>query len=256
MSRHEAKAVVVMLAMGAVVIGCARRAPGTDPPAMSAAQHEAAAHAERGRAEIHAAQYDPNATATEESCPDLLGSPACWSWSVNPTKEHLDRAEEHRRLAAEHRAASVALREAEAGACTGISPRDRDESPFDHREDIAAVGPLHGAEPGTPAGPGFESGTERRARLEGAVITFRPVRGMTAQWLQRIVDCHLARAAALGHVVPEMPYCPLVLRGVSATVRAAPDGFAVAIRASDTNTAREVWRRAEALGPAAGPAGR
>lgn len=37
---------------------------------------------------------------------------------------------------------------------------------------------------------------------------------------------------------------------------AAPDGFAVAIRTSDTSAAREVWRRAEALGPAGGPEGR
>jgi hypothetical protein len=70
---------------------------------------------------------------------------------------------------------------------------------------------------------------------------------MTAQWLQRVVDCHLARNAALGHDVPEMPNCPLVPKGVSATVTPTSDGFAIAVRAEDSNTINEISRRANAL---------
>jgi hypothetical protein len=72
-------------------------------------------------------------------------------------------------------------------------------------------------------------------------------RSMTAPWLQRLIDCHLARNAALGHEVPEMPYCPLVPKGVTATVRPTPTGFAVEIRSSDRDTAKEIVRRAEGL---------
>jgi hypothetical protein len=78
-------------------------------------------------------------------------------------------------------------------------------------------------------------------------VTIRAVPGLTAEWLQRVVDCHVARNAALGHVVPEMPYCPLVPKGVHATVSSVHGGFAVAIRADDGEGAQEVLRRAEAL---------
>lgn len=70
---------------------------------------------------------------------------------------------------------------------------------------------------------------------------------MTVPWLQRLVDCHLARNAALGHDVPEMPYCPLVPRGVSARVSAVDRGFAVDVRAEDPATAQEILRRARGL---------
>jgi hypothetical protein len=67
------------------------------------------------------------------------------------------------------------------------------------------------------------------------------------QWLQRLVDCHLARNAALGHDVPEMPYCPLVPKGVTASVAPTTTGFAISVRADDTDTANEVLRRARML---------
>lgn len=90
-------------------------------------------------------------------------------------------------------------------------------------------------------------------RTAGAVVTFRAVPGLTAEWLQRLVDCHLARNAARGHVVPEMPNCPLVPKGAAATVRSTGDGFAVSISSSDDATAREIRARAERLGGARGP---
>jgi hypothetical protein len=56
---------------------------------------------------------------------------------------------------------------------------------------------------------------------------------MTTEWLQRSVDCQLARNAALGHVVPEMPDCPLIPNGVEAHVRSVGNGFAVEIKSND-----------------------
>jgi hypothetical protein len=161
---------------------------------------------------------------------------ACWSSNFNPTAEHLDEAKKHRKMAADHRAASAALQDAEANACAGLSPDDRDMSPFAHRADLAGVEPLFG---GGPYGKG--------AAIEGAVIGFRALPGMTGPLLQRLVNCHLARNAALGHNVPEMPYCALVPKGVRATVAATDTGFAVYVRGDDADTAREVLRRAKLL---------
>ena len=209
---------------------------------MSASQHEAMAASEGKKAELHSARYDPGASVKSERCSRGAaartgGDEGCWTSVTSSTAQHLEDAERHQRMAADHRAASQALRDSEARACVGISVEDRDMSPFEHREDIASVEPLtvNAATRGSSA------------RTVGAVITFRAIPGMTAQWLQRVVDCHLARNAAVGHDVPEMPLCPLVPRNVTAYVNPTASGFAVSVRSDDADTSREVLRRAQAL---------
>lgn len=219
----------------ALAVGCAPRTPGANPHDMSAAQHEKMASEEHAEAEAHSARYDRNPCGAGGS-----GADVCWTQTVSPTKEQLEQAEEHKRRAAEHRAASQALRDAEARACAGIRDEDRNTSPFEHREDIESVEKLYAP----PSG-----GKNSTQRFEGATLTFRAVPGLTAQWLQRVIDCHLARNAALGHDVPEMAYCPLVPKGVTASVTPTRTGFAVAIRGSDNESANEIWRRAQALAP-------
>ncbi len=228
------------LVVAFVALGCARQTPGAKPHEMSAAQHEAMARREQAHAEVHAGRFDAGAREETTYCPERPGKTACWTGMTNPTKEHLEQAEEHRKRAADHRAASQALRDAEARACVGIPDADRDESPFDRRDDITSVDELYSPPSGAK--------TSTR-RLDGATVVFRAVPGMTAQWLQRVIDCHLARNAALGHEVPEMPYCPLVLKGVTASVSPTQAGFAVAIKADSPEVAREVVRRARALAP-------
>src|SRR5690606_22738662 len=125
-------------------MACATTPAGTQPHDMSVEQHdrEAARHAEA--AQSHAEQFDAQAAARTECAPPLTTDSAavCWSSMQNPTAEHLRMAEAHRVEAAGHRAASAALRDAEASACVGIAERDRDMSPFEHVEDIASVEPL------------------------------------------------------------------------------------------------------------------
>ena len=224
---------------------CASTTPGARPHDMSAHQHEREGQAHSGMAETHTGRYDPNATVEQTKCSPSVGRRSadpdtCWTSASNPTAEHLREAQEHRRHAADHRAASAALRDAEARACVGISSHDRDMSPFEHVEDIATVEPLTESS-GTAEVPS--------KRTTGAVVTFRAVPGMTAQWLQRVVDCHLARNASLGHVVPEMPNCPLVPNGIQARVTSGKNGFVVAIQSDDPATAREILTRAERLQP-------
>ncbi len=236
--------------LGLALAACGTTSPGTRPHDMSAAQHEHEAEAHANMGEQHEARYDPDAVTRRDHCRARVGGTArldiggiCWTSVANPTETHLEQAKEHRRLATEHRAASAALREAEARACAGISMEDRDMSPFDHVEEIASVRPLR-EDSGPPKA--------RHKRTAGAIVTFRAVPGMTAEWLQREVDCHLARNASLGHVVPEMPTCPLAPNGAQARVTSTGNGFAVTIRSDDDGAAQDILARAQRLLPGPG----
>ena len=240
----------LVLVAGVVPAACAGTTPGAHPHDMSTAAHERQAGEHAAAGEQHASKYDPKAEGDRTSCTPA-GRPGanatavegiCWSSVENPTESHLYEARGHKRHAADHRAASAALRDAEARACTGIADADRDMSPFEHRSDIVSVAPLVLSEADSRAKTPAE-------RLLGATVKFRAVPGLSAEWLQRVVDCHLARNAALGHMVPELPDCPLVPAGVLARVSGAGDGFEVAIRAGHPTRARELLTRAQRLAP-------
>lgn len=228
------------LAIAASLFGCATA--GSAPHDMSAAQHAAAAANHDVEASSHATEYQSAARETRARCIAPAASAGvgefCWTSEINPTASHLAEVERHRRMAAEHRASSQALRDAEARACVGLRESERDMSPFAHGEDIATVAPLTVE---------VSQGRVLAPRIVGVTVVFRATPGMTAEWLQRTVDCHLARAASLGHEMPEMPYCPLVPRGASARVSSVGNGFAVAIRGDDEASVAEVRRRAAAL---------
>jgi hypothetical protein len=222
-------------------IGCASD-PGTKPHDASVAQHEAMAQQEEAAAAGHADQHDPDAKAATETC---AGKGGCWTAVSNPTDQHRDDAKRHAELAQKHRAAGKTLTDAEARACEGISEHDRDMSPFYHREDIQSVAPLTEA---------VKAGKGTTQKEVGATVVFKALPGMTAEWLQRVVDCHVARASAVGHEMHEMSYCPLVLKGVKAKVSSAGNGFAIDVSSDDPATAAEIKRRAQALmGAAASP---
>lgn len=215
---------------------------GTGPHEMSAGEHLAASLTEEEAAVAARAGYDPGAWR-QRGCPPIVRGQLlqpCWSSTANPTAWFLEEERFHRELAATHRASSQALREAEASACAGFSDRDRDESPFLHREDILEVRSLQlPREPSRAEEPG----------LLGALVVFGPVPGLGAEALQRLVDCHMARNAALGHDRPEVAFCPLALRDVQASVQPTGGNLAVTITSQDRSTAGEILRRAQALAP-------
>ena len=216
---------------------CGGATPQAQPHDASVEQHEAMAAHEEHQASGHSAQYDPAASKERSSCHDARHrsgevDPFCWTTATNPTAEHERDAERHRKMAADHRAASQALRDAESKACGGLADEDRDMSPFYHRQDIVRVDVLPAKAPGGRPDVG---------------VVFRALPGMTAEGLQRLVDCHIARSAALGHQMPEMDYCPLVPKGVTAKVSSSDATLVVAIHADDPAAADEVARRAKAL---------
>ncbi|MEO8905578.1 MAG: hypothetical protein ABI627_29005 [Polyangiaceae bacterium] len=218
-------------------LGCAAD-PGTRPHDMSAASHEAEAKQEDTASAAHGTQFDPAAESTEQHA-SRGGS---WTSTTNPTKEHDAEAQHHHELAVEHRAASTALTQAETRACVDVSEADRDSSPFSHREDITSVTPLEEK---------VVTGKNSREKLVGATTVFRATPGMTAEWLQRVVDCHVARAASVGHAMPEMDYCPLALNNIeSAKVGSAGDGFSITVRSEDPATAEAILKRSQGLSSA------
>lgn len=211
--------------------GCASTpGKGTAPHAMSAAEHEAMAARDERAATLHSEEV--LLPCSPWPGPDDV----CWTSRAQTTREHQAMAEQYARSAAAHRAASQALRDAEARECSGLSALDRDMDPFVHREDIVAVERLEGG--GT---------AELPPHLQGAAVVFRAVPGMTTQVLQRQVDCHRARMAVLGHDAAEMRHSPLAPRNVTAVVTPRTTGFAVEMRSEHPDTAREILRRAERL---------
>lgn len=219
-----------------IVLGACASNPGAQPQDMSKAQHEQLASQHDKAADTHAAAYDQNATKEVDN--RAYDGSVLFTAKVNPTAEHKADAERHRKLAAEHRAASQALAGAENASCSGVAGADRDTSPFEQRADIVSVAPYErktGTYAAVPMG------------VHGAVVKFRPVQGLTAEYLQRVVNCHLARNATFGFSMPEMSFCPLNVKGARAKVASVGDGFTVTIESDDLEAAKEILRRAQAL---------
>jgi hypothetical protein len=214
---------------------------GTHPQDMSVAEHRAAARNEEAAAEEQLRARETTTCVPLASTRATTQSGiACWTSRSKPTPAEKAQIARNLKLAAEHRAAADALVQAEAQSCTGIDDEDRDVSLFFHREDIVAV------EPATEA-PAPYFGNDSSRKTNGAVIVFRAVPGLTVEWLQHVVNCHIARAAALGYDVPEMADSPLVLKNVQANVSADADTFRIAVTSDDRPTVLEIVRRAEAL---------
>lgn len=232
---------IARFTVAALLVACGAATPGANPTDMSMAEHQAAAQAHDQQAAAHANQYNADASVEQSRCSGASrGSDApCWSVYANPTQAHLDEAERHRKMAADHRSASDALRGAEAQACGGLAETDRDTSPFDRRDDIVSVDDFHVHLSPSKSGP--------NDRIVGASITVRAVPGLTKEYLQRLVSCHLARNASMGFAMPEMAPCPLSVKGATAVVESTSGGFRVDIRSDDTASVAEIRRRAQAL---------
>lgn len=119
------------------------------------------------------------------------------------------------------------LRAAEEQACSGLAEADRDASPFLHRNDIIRVEPIE----------------------RGVRVRIRHVDGLTADWLEHLVECHLARDEVIGPDAPDTKDSPLAVHGATAHVAADAEGYVVEVRSDDSSGAEEIARRARALHP-------
>jgi hypothetical protein len=204
------------LALPLLAAAACAAAPSAPPPNVGQPYQEAPATDQASAATIHAGDITPGASGAE-------GEPS----------------ERHRRMAADHRAASGSLRAAEASACAGLRAADRDTSPFERRASVIGVEDLR-------AHPASVKATQV-STLEGASITLRPEPGMTKEYLQRLVTCHVARNASMNFSMPEMASCPLSVKGASATVESAGSAFRVDIKGDSKDSAEAIVGRARAL---------
>ena len=79
----------------------------------------------------------------------------------------------------------------------------------------------------------------------GVDINVRAQPGMTAQWLARLVECHVASEA--GGDFCTSSECPLGLNRVATSVSATATGFSISLRSGDTTVAREIARRSQLI---------
>jgi hypothetical protein len=98
-----------------------------------------------------------------------------------------------------------------------------------------------------PAYSTVASGNDRAIRLRGARLHMRPELNVSAEALQRTLECHEVRVT-LGDV-PEVADDPYVLRGVwlDIDVDSVGDGLVAAVRVDEFQDARRVLDRARSF---------
>lgn len=236
-----------LLAVSSTVLlaACATPREQTTRPPLSAGQHFAEAERREAQArelEADAAAAERTGVPTQATCGDVAStelitsggerlhvSPPCWAGEASAIRRDRAHAAQLRVEARRHRIQARELVREQERWCAGLPAAELDHSPFDHREDLRSVrAELDGD------------------RLRGARIRFKPVTGLTAEWMRRTLACHQAIAAASGEPEP-LSGCPSVIRGAQVTVTEAPDGLEVVIRADEPVVAQLIYARAEAL---------
>jgi hypothetical protein len=115
---------------------------------------------------------------------------------------------------------------------------------------VFAPDTVEGAEPFYTAAPTGGRGVGGNySRLTGASIKLRAVKGFTAEWLDRALECHSARRV-LGQIpattLPDDPFW-LPDRMVRIEVAATHAGFQVFVRGQSIKDAEEILARANAF---------
>lgn len=83
----------------------------------------------------------------------------------------------------------------------------------------------------------------------GAVVYMLAAPGVTPQWLGHLVECYQARKVSEGNALQARESCPLAEPKSSYAVTATRNGFAVAIRSTDTEAAKRIFDVSERLSP-------
>lgn len=215
-----------------------------DSPAVKDARgemHRAASHTDASVTEREMKQEEKAWRPGTTPCFDaaFLGSPdavsaaqvpsPCWKAILEARPNLKTDAEKARELARDLRGQKEGLKTAEEDACAGLGDMDVALSPFYYADDIVEIGELRHNE-----------------ELSGATATFRAVEGLDKDWMERAVRCHLARAEVICDP-NSSTYCPLVLQGVKAQVKAVDMGVVVMLSSPKPETAREILRRLKAL---------
>ena len=154
----------------------------------------------------------------------------CWDPAEEIAERHRVAAARERQRARAERRVAADLVETELAACRGISPDEVEHSPFAHKKAIAEVIPHR------------EAGVVRGVR-----IVFKPVLGLTANWMQRAIACHRARFERLGEAPTYLSDDPTLVRGATTTVTDHNGRLEVLVVTRDDVAAAVALDRAEGL---------
>ena len=137
-------------------------------------------------------------------------------------------------LAQEHLEAAKRLRNEERAACEGVPDADRLSGPFAQPQRVTNVEVVRD-----------------RVRLPkvflepvGVAVYMKAEPGMTQQWLGRIVACHVAYVAVSGQGERRSP---LSVANTQVAVTPTSVGFRITVTSKDSDTARSVVAKGEAL---------
>jgi hypothetical protein len=123
-------------------------------------------------------------------------------------------------------------------ACRGLPDAEQYLGLLTNRQDVVAVEEIKPEDSMVESLP-----SDPRA---GARVLLAAGPGVTAEWLERIGECHIAQNAARGY--PQgAALSPLDVKGAAVHVSSVGDGFAVDITSYNWKAAREILRRARAL---------
>ena len=116
--------------------------------------------------------------------------------------EHERFVAQNERLAADHdRRAAQQLVDAQVTACRDVPEREREHSVFAHRKAIARI-----------------EAVKQGDTLQGVRVVFKPVRGLTADFVRKDIACTRARWATFGHDAQMAPYDPTLIDGADVQV--------------------------------------
>ena len=117
----------------------------------------------------------------------------------------------------------------EKPACRGIPSSDWGGAPLVDGQLVRSVQQIKSDAPVSEA--------ETVVPRGGARIMLRAAPGMTAEWLQRIAECHMAQVTAASAWT--LTSSPLDVKGALVSVQSAGDGFSVDITSPDVKISRK-----------------
>jgi hypothetical protein len=126
-------------------------------------------------------------------------------------------------------------------ACRSVPDQERYDWLAMNRQDIVAVQEVKSREPMVSSLVYVPPDRRAGARV---LLTARP--GETAEWIQRIAECHIARSTVRGYPQGGTSSA-LDVKGAAVRVSSTGDAFAVEITSTDVDAAREILRRVRAL---------
>lgn len=151
----------------------------------------------------------------------------CFDVADEAAENHREAALQERDLARKDRATAARLLDTQRFACAGIPEREQGHSVFSHVRSIDRVAPVYNGD-----------------RLAGVSVEFKPVRGLTADWLRRDIECQRARWAAFGKDPTWMPMDPTLVDSATIDVRDREGSIIVVVTSHEREQAAIALARA------------